>query len=237
MARPSRKSCVRCGIPARSPWRDCWLRCPRPSFQCCAATHHDPLSGSQQEAVISGRWSSPRPSCSISVSFCWCGRLYRYLRPAGACNPEGAIVNLIVFCGSRGAFCRRIVSAAATRLRQGRRRHDADHPFGQSLHQASGLSRGAEPIYPLVPGKAVSDPLVQAMVLTAIVISFGVSACSSASFIGCMWADARSISSTSRFRGAVVQLEEQEVPPEPGIGCCRTGRMMRAVSRQRSAGR
>ena len=38
---------------------------------------------------------------------------------------------------------------------------------------ASGLSRGAEPIYPLVPGQAVSDPLVQALILTAIVISFG----------------------------------------------------------------
>ena len=41
---------------------------------------------------------------------------------------------------------------------------------------ASGLSRGSEPIYPLVPGEEISDPVVQAMVLTAIVISFGVSA-------------------------------------------------------------
>jgi multicomponent Na+:H+ antiporter subunit C len=38
---------------------------------------------------------------------------------------------------------------------------------------AAGLSRGREPIYPLPPGAPVSDPLVQALVLTAIVIGFG----------------------------------------------------------------
>jgi multicomponent Na+:H+ antiporter subunit C len=38
---------------------------------------------------------------------------------------------------------------------------------------AAGLSRGREPIYPLPPGQTVSDPLVQALVLTAIVIGFG----------------------------------------------------------------
>lgn len=41
---------------------------------------------------------------------------------------------------------------------------------------AAGLSSGQEPIYPLIDGEAVSDPLVQAMTLTAIVISFGVAA-------------------------------------------------------------
>ena len=40
----------------------------------------------------------------------------------------------------------------------------------------AGLSLGAPPIYPLPEGVAVSDPLVQAMTLTAIVISFAVSA-------------------------------------------------------------
>lgn len=40
---------------------------------------------------------------------------------------------------------------------------------------AAGLRRGAPPIYPLPEGP-VSDPLVQAMVLTAIVISFSVAA-------------------------------------------------------------
>jgi multicomponent Na+:H+ antiporter subunit C len=40
---------------------------------------------------------------------------------------------------------------------------------------AAGLGRGAAPIHPLPPG-AVSDPLVQAMTLTAIVINFGLTA-------------------------------------------------------------
>ena len=40
---------------------------------------------------------------------------------------------------------------------------------------ASGLSRGAAPIYPL-PDDGVSDPLVQAMALTALIIGFGVAA-------------------------------------------------------------
>lgn len=39
----------------------------------------------------------------------------------------------------------------------------------------SGLSRGAAPIHPL-PDDRLSDPLVQAMALTAIVIGFGVTA-------------------------------------------------------------
>ncbi len=41
---------------------------------------------------------------------------------------------------------------------------------------AAGLSRGEPPVYPLSDGQEISDPLVQAMALTAIVISFGVSA-------------------------------------------------------------
>jgi multicomponent Na+:H+ antiporter subunit C len=40
----------------------------------------------------------------------------------------------------------------------------------------AGLSRGAAPIYPLPATGSVSDPLVQAMTLTAIVITFGVTA-------------------------------------------------------------
>jgi multicomponent Na+:H+ antiporter subunit C len=38
-----------------------------------------------------------------------------------------------------------------------------------------GLTRGAAPIYPLPADDPISDPLVQAMALTAIVITFGVS--------------------------------------------------------------
>ena len=40
----------------------------------------------------------------------------------------------------------------------------------------AGLSVGSEPIYPLGEAESVSDALVQAMTLTAIVISFGVTA-------------------------------------------------------------
>jgi multicomponent Na+:H+ antiporter subunit C len=40
----------------------------------------------------------------------------------------------------------------------------------------SGLTIGPPPIYPLPEGSVVSDPLVQAMTLTAIVISFSVAA-------------------------------------------------------------
>lgn len=40
---------------------------------------------------------------------------------------------------------------------------------------AAGLSRGSAPILPIPEGTAFSDPLVQALALTAIVINFGVS--------------------------------------------------------------
>jgi len=38
---------------------------------------------------------------------------------------------------------------------------------------ASSLARGTAPIYPLAEGEAVSDPLAQALVLTAVIIGFG----------------------------------------------------------------
>jgi multicomponent Na+:H+ antiporter subunit C len=41
---------------------------------------------------------------------------------------------------------------------------------------SSGLSRGAAPVYPLPEDGEIADPLVQAMTLTAIVITFGVAA-------------------------------------------------------------
>ena len=41
---------------------------------------------------------------------------------------------------------------------------------------SSGLTRGAAPIYPLGGTGSVSDPLVQAMALTALIIGFGVTA-------------------------------------------------------------
>ncbi|MDP8940092.1 MAG: sodium:proton antiporter [Actinomycetota bacterium] len=41
---------------------------------------------------------------------------------------------------------------------------------------AAGITRGQAPIYPLPEGVEISDPLVQAMVLTALVISSSVTA-------------------------------------------------------------
>jgi len=41
---------------------------------------------------------------------------------------------------------------------------------------AGGLARGQAPVYPLAAGQPVSDPLVQAMTLTALVIGFAVTA-------------------------------------------------------------
>ncbi len=41
---------------------------------------------------------------------------------------------------------------------------------------SAGLSKGVAPILPVPAGSTVSDPLVQAMTLTAIVISFAVTA-------------------------------------------------------------
>jgi multicomponent Na+:H+ antiporter subunit C len=41
---------------------------------------------------------------------------------------------------------------------------------------ASGLRRGQAPIYPLVPGEPISDPLTQAMTLTALIIGFATTA-------------------------------------------------------------
>jgi multicomponent Na+:H+ antiporter subunit C len=41
---------------------------------------------------------------------------------------------------------------------------------------AAGLTRGMPPIYPLEAPDSVSDPLVQAMALTALIIGFGVAA-------------------------------------------------------------
>jgi multicomponent Na+:H+ antiporter subunit C len=83
----------------------------------------------------------------------------------------------------------------------------------------SRLSRGNEPIYPLTPGEEVSDPVVQAMVLTAIVISFGVSALL-ISLIYRVYVSHRSvdIEHLSDFEERLVQLEESQVPAEPGIG-------------------
>jgi multicomponent Na+:H+ antiporter subunit C len=77
------------------------------------------------------------------------------------------------------------------------------------------LSRGQEPIYPLEEGASVADPLVQAMTLTAIVISFGISALLIA-LIYRVYQAHRSvdIGELSDVEGREVQLEEQREPAE-----------------------
>ena len=76
---------------------------------------------------------------------------------------------------------------------------------------AAGLSRGREAIYPLQPGRDVTDPLVQSMALTAIVISFGVSAL----MIGMIYRvymahRSVDIELISDFEEREVQIEEEE---------------------------
>ncbi|ACZ38769.1 Na+/H+ antiporter subunit C [Sphaerobacter thermophilus] len=78
---------------------------------------------------------------------------------------------------------------------------------------AAGLSRGREPIYPLPPGERISDPVVQALVLTAIVIGFGTVAV----LLGLIYR-----TYTARIARAVDQGEETEgtpvsMPPEDRV--------------------
>jgi multicomponent Na+:H+ antiporter subunit C len=82
---------------------------------------------------------------------------------------------------------------------------------------ASGLRRGDEPIYPIPSSRTVADPLVQAMTLTAIVISFGISAL----LIGLVYRvyqthQSVDIEMISDIEERIVQ-EEEAVPPEERI--------------------
>ena len=85
----------------------------------------------------------------------------------------------------------------------------------------SGLSRGQVPIYPLTEGP-VSDPLVQAMALTALIIGFGVSALLLAMvyrlYLSNRSIDAETIARSERRQAAVLERsanpELEEVPDE-----------------------
>lgn len=85
----------------------------------------------------------------------------------------------------------------------------------------SGLSRGDAPIYPL-SGAPVSDPLVQAMALTALIIGFGVSALLLAMvyrlYLSNRSIDAETIARSERRQAAVLERsanpEVEEVPDE-----------------------
>ena len=86
---------------------------------------------------------------------------------------------------------------------------------------ASGLTRGKAPIYPL-GGAPVSDPLVQAMALTALVIGFGVAALLLAMvyrlFVSHGSVDAETVARTARRRASLLDHAgdpvEEEIPPE-----------------------
>lgn len=85
----------------------------------------------------------------------------------------------------------------------------------------SGLSRGEAPIYPL-SGGPLSDPLVQAMALTALIIGFGVSALLLAMvyrlYLSNRSIDAETIARSERRQAAVLDRsadpEREEVPDE-----------------------
>jgi multicomponent Na+:H+ antiporter subunit C len=85
----------------------------------------------------------------------------------------------------------------------------------------SGLSRGQPPIYPLADGP-VSDPLVQAMALTALIIGFGISALLLAMvyrlYLSNRSIDVETIARTERRQAVVLDRsanpEQEEVPGE-----------------------
>jgi multicomponent Na+:H+ antiporter subunit C len=82
---------------------------------------------------------------------------------------------------------------------------------------SAGLRRGSEPIFPIPENRTVADPLVQAMTLTAIVISFGISAL----LIGLVYRvyqthQSVDIEMISDFEERAV-LEEEAVPAEARI--------------------
>jgi multicomponent Na+:H+ antiporter subunit C len=69
---------------------------------------------------------------------------------------------------------------------------------------ASGLQRGRAPIHPVAPAEA-SDPLVQALALTAIVISFGVFAL----LLGLVHQTYRSFESLDEHEVAALERREE----------------------------
>jgi len=86
---------------------------------------------------------------------------------------------------------------------------------------ASGLTRGQPPIYPF-EGPSVSDPLVQAMALTALVIGFGVSALLLAMvyrlYLSNRSVDVETIARSERRQAAMLERsgnpEEEELPED-----------------------
>lgn len=79
---------------------------------------------------------------------------------------------------------------------------------------AAGLTKGIPPIYPLTEGESISDPLVQAMTLTAIVISFGVTALL-LSIVYRVYLAHRTIDIDVLAEAEEEAAEEAEAEPEP----------------------
>jgi multicomponent Na+:H+ antiporter subunit C len=78
---------------------------------------------------------------------------------------------------------------------------------------SAGLRRGSAPIYPVA--RDTADPLVQAMTLTAIVISFAVSAL----VLGLAWrvyASHASVDTRELSHAEEAQAELDDAQPEPG---------------------
>lgn len=99
---------------------------------------------------------------------------------------------------------------------------------------AAGLTRGAVPIHPLKGEDSVSDPLVQAMALTALIIGFGVAALLLAMvyrlYVAHGTVDAEEIAGHEMSRSEALERaddpEREEVPAEeqdaePGVGATR----------------
>ena len=85
---------------------------------------------------------------------------------------------------------------------------------------AAGLSSGPPPIYPLPAGEPVSDPLVQAMTLTAIVISFAVAALL-LSLVYRVYTSHLSLDfddlAAAEMREEAAQESERQAPPEQPV--------------------
>jgi multicomponent Na+:H+ antiporter subunit C len=81
---------------------------------------------------------------------------------------------------------------------------------------AAGLTRGVPPIYPLEESASVSDPLVQAMALTALVIGFGVAALLLA-MVYRLYASHRTVDLEEIAEAETLQAEALEQADDPEV--------------------
>lgn len=84
---------------------------------------------------------------------------------------------------------------------------------------ASGLTRGQAPIIPFADDEPVSDPLVQAMTLTALVIGFAVTAVLLALSLG-VYRSGRSVDLddlSQQETDEAVEREATDIPPDEAV--------------------